>query len=154
MKYRKFILVTLYSLFIFNCFADNYPRNYSIDIIHYAFELKLSDNTDEIFGKATIQILSKTNDIRQIRLDLVNKTTERSDKGMVVESVMYNNIKVAFTHQHDALFIQLGSPAEKDKMSTVIIQYRGVPADGLRIGPTKYGDRSFFNENWPNRVSL
>jgi hypothetical protein len=59
MKYKKFILATLYSLFICNCFADNYPRNYSIDIIHYAFEIKLSDNTDEIFGKATIQILFK-----------------------------------------------------------------------------------------------
>ncbi len=27
-----------------------------------------------------------------------------------------------------------------------------MPADGLKIGPTKYGDRSFFNENWPNRA--
>jgi aminopeptidase N len=151
-KHKIFIFTTLLNFVICTCFADNYPRNYSIDIIHYAFDLKLSDNTDEILGKATIQVLFKTNDIRQIRLDLVNKTAERSGKGMVVESVMYNNVKVAFTHEQDALFIQLGAAAEKDKMNTVVIQYRGVPADGLRIGPTKYGDRSFFNENWPNRA--
>ena len=106
-------------LIVRTCFADNYPRNYAIDIIHYAFELKISDDTDEIFGKATIPVLFKTNDIRQIRLDLINKTAERSGKGMVVESVMYNNVKVEFTHQQDALFIQLGAPAEKDKISTV-----------------------------------
>jgi aminopeptidase N len=34
----------------------------------------------------------------------------------------------------------------------IIVQYIGVPADGLRIGATKFGDRSFFNENWPNRA--
>jgi aminopeptidase N len=152
MKYKILIVTTLLNFYICNCFADDYPRNYSIDIIHYAFDLKLSDNTDEIMGKATIQILFKTNDSRQVRLDLINKTKERLEKGMVVESVIYNNAKVAFTHQQDVLFIQLGGPAEKDKISTIVIQYRGVPADGLRIGPTKYGDRSFFNENWPNRA--
>jgi len=78
------------------------PRNYSIDIIRYAFELKLSDATDEITGKATTRILCKTNDIRQIRLDLINKTTERLGKGMMVESVMYNNVKVDFKHKQDA----------------------------------------------------
>jgi aminopeptidase N len=152
MKVQKIIFAALCSLIIHNCFADNYPRNYAIDIIHYAFELKLSDATDEISGRATIRILFKTSDSRQIRLDLINKTAERSGKGMLVESVRYNDVKVDFKHQQDALFIQLAAPAEKDKISTVVIQYKGVPADGLRIGPTKYGDRSFFNENWPNRA--
>ena len=152
MKIQKIIFAALCSLIIHTCFADDYPRNYAIDIIHYAFELKLSDATDEIVGRASILILCKTNDIRQIRLDLINKTAERSGKGMQVESVMYNDVKVDFKHQQDALFIQLAAPAEKDKISTVVIQYKGVPADGLRIGPTRYGDRSFFNENWPNRA--
>ena len=152
MKYKILIVTTIFNLFICKSFADDYPRNYSIDIIHYAFELKLSDNTDEILGKATIQILFKTNDSRQVRLDLINQTADRAGKGMVVESVMYNHVKVEFTHQKDVLLIQLGRAAEKDKISTVIIQYKGVPADGLRIGPTRFGDRSFFNENWPNRA--
>ncbi len=152
MGYKKFVLVALLSISINYCFADKYPRNYSVDIIHYIFELKLSDNTDEIFGKATIRILFKKADIKQIRLDLINRTELRLRKGMVVESITYNNIKVEFTHQNDELFIQLGMPAEKDKTSTVVVHYKGIPADGLRIGPTKYGDRSFFCENWPNRA--
>ena len=80
MKVQKIIFTALFSLIIHTCFADNYPRNYSIDIIHYAFELKLSDETDEISGKATIRVLFKTNDIRQVRLDLINQTAERSGK--------------------------------------------------------------------------
>jgi aminopeptidase N len=88
MKVPKIIFAALCSLIIHPCFADDYPRNYAIDIIHYAFELKLSDDTDEISGKATIRILFKTSESRQIRLDLINKTAERSGKGMLVESVI------------------------------------------------------------------
>jgi len=152
MNYKQFILAALFSITIYNCYADKYPRNYSIDIVHYAFDLTLSDNTDEILGKATIQILFKTNDIRQVRLDLINKTEKRSGKGMVVESVTCNGIKVEFTHENDALFIKLAEPAEKNKTNSFMIQYKGIPADGLKIGPTKFGDRSFFCENWPNRA--
>ena len=32
------------------------------------------------------------------------------------------------------------------------IQYRGVPADGLIIENNKYGRRTFFGDNWPNRA--
>jgi aminopeptidase N len=149
---RKFFVTTAFLVIIGNCIADEYPRNFSIDIIHYAFDLKLYDNTDEISGIASIQVYFKTGDTRQIRLDLVNKTDQRSGKGMVVESVLYDGLKTDFKHQNDELLIQLGGPAEKDKTGTLVIRYKGVPADGLKIGPTKYGDRSFFCENWPNRA--
>jgi len=152
MKYKYFALTTILSFLVSFCRADNYPRNYSIDILHYLFELKLSDNTDEIMGKASIAVLFKTNDVKQIRLDLINKNGKYLQKGMVVESVSYNNTKADFTHTNDALVIQLSAKAPKDSTITFIIQYRGVPAGGLRIGPTKYGDRSFFNENWPNNA--
>ena len=149
---RKFILLTILFPVAINCFADKYPRNYSLDIIHYSFELKLSDSTDEIQCRASISILFKANDIKQIRLDLINKTELRAGKGMLVESVSYNNSGLEFIHQNDALLIMLGGQFEKNKTYTFVIHYKGIPADGLRIGPTKYGDRSFFCENWPNRA--
>ena len=152
MNNKKIFLALFFSITVSYCFADKYPRNYSIDIIHYAFELRLSDSTDEIIGKATIRVLFKKTDILQVRLDLVNKTEQRAGKGMAVESVTYNNMNVGFIHKNDELLIQLGGPAEKDKIGQIVIEYKGVPADALRIGPTKYGDRSFFCENWPNRA--
>ena len=152
MNYKKIFLSLTFIITASYCFADKYPRNYSIDIIHYAFELRLSDSTDEIIGKASIRVLFKRADVLQVRLDLVNKTEQRAGKGMIVESVTYNNMNVDFIHKNDELLIQLGGPAEKDKIGQIVIQYKGVPADALRIGPTKYGDRSFFCENWPNRA--
>lgn len=152
MKYKYVALTTILSVLAIFCRADNYPRNYSIDILHYLFELKLSDNTDEINGKASITVLFKTNDVKQIRLDLINTNGKYLQKGMVVESVSYNNTKASFTHKNDALLIQLSGAVKKESTITFIIEYRGVPAGGLRIGPTKYGDRSFFNENWPNNA--
>lgn len=152
MKYKYVALTTILSVLAIFCRADNYPRNYSIDILHYLFELKLSDNTDEINGKASITVLFKTNDVKQIRLDLINANEKYLQKGMIVESVSYNNTKANFTHKNDALLIQLSGAVKKESTITFIIEYRGVPAGGLRIGPTKYGDRSFFNENWPNNA--
>lgn len=152
MKYKYVALTTVLSVLAIFCRADNYPRNYSIDILHYLFELKLSDNTDEIMGKASITVLFKTNDVKQIRLDLINANGKYLQKGMIVESVSYNNTNAIFTHKNDALLIQLSGAVKKESTITFTIQYRGLPAGGLRIGPTKYGDRSFFNENWPNNA--
>lgn len=148
----KFILVVIFNLATLCCFADKYPRNYFIDVIHYAFELKLSDSTDEIQGQASVSILFKSNDIKQVRLDLINKTEARLGKGMVVESVTQNNRAIEFIHQNDGLLINTGSGFVKNSTYTFVIKYKGIPADGLIIGPTKYGDRSFFCENWPNRA--
>lgn len=132
--------------------ADKYPFNYNIDILHYKFELVLSDATDEIKGTASITILFKKNDIKQFRLDLVNKTAERKNMGMEIESIMLNGESLNFTHKNDELIIQLSKPSESGNEMTFVIRYHGVAADALKIGPTKYGDRSFFTENWPNRT--
>jgi aminopeptidase N len=34
----------------------------------------------------------------------------------------------------------------------VQVDYAGIPSDGLYIKPDKYGDRTFFSDNWPNRA--
>ena len=152
MNYIKITFLLLLQVISNSIFADTYPRNYNLDIIHYEFDITLSDATDEIDGTTFITVSFKTGDTKQIRLDLINKTIERSGKGMVVESVYYENKKADFSHKNDALLIQLVTTPKKGETITFKIQYKGVPAGGLKIGPTKYGDRSFFNENWPNNA--
>ena len=34
----------------------------------------------------------------------------------------------------------------------ITIEYEGIPNEGLKIGPNKYGDRTFFSDNWPNKA--
>ena len=135
-----------------NSFADTYPRNYSIDIIHYAFDLVFSDNTDEMLGKASITIQFKKNDTKQIRLDLINQSEKWKGKGMSVQSVSYNNQPLSFTHKNDELLIQLSNTPTTDELRTIVIEYKGIPAGGMKIQPTKFGDRSFMCENWPNNA--
>ncbi len=131
--------------------ADTYPINKNIDVKHYVFNLSLSDADNEITGTTLVTVSFKEAGMKNFRLDFINKTTARKDKGMMVDAVSINNTAVGYTHENDELIISLPAPSTKNQTITFTIQYHGVPFDGLRIGATKLGDRSFFNENWPNR---
>ena len=131
--------------------ADTYPINKNIDVKHYVFNLSLSDADNEITGTTQVTLSFKEAGMKNFRLDLINKTTARKDKGMVIDAVSINKTAVNYTHENDELIISLPAPSTKNQTITFTIQYHGVPFDGLRIGATKLGDRSFFNENWPNR---
>lgn len=141
-------------LLLLPCFvlADTYPVNKNIDIQHYKFTLGLSDSADVIYGQAEITILFKKAAMQQIRLDLANKTVVRKDKGMAIDAIKVNNASIAYTHQNDEVIISLPKPSTANETIVFTIVYHGIPFDGLRIGATKFGDRSFFNENWPNRA--
>jgi aminopeptidase N len=148
---KYFFNLLLYTLPLF-AWADQYPINKSIDIKHYYFQINLSDSSNEITGNATIKLLFKQAGVNNFRLDLVNKTNEKKGKGMVVDAVVLGNQTLKFTHQNDELIIQLPQPSVLSAELEFSIQYHGIPFDGLRIGATKFGDRSFFNESWPNRA--
>ena len=150
---KIFSLFTLAALFLIPTItkADSYPINKNIDIKHYAFELSLSDNKDEIIGTTKITITFNQAGVENFRLDLINKTLDRKDKGMVVDGVSIDNIAIGYTHQNDALIINLPKASRLNQTLVFTIKYHGIPFDGLRIGATMFGDRSFFNENWPNR---
>ena len=151
---KRSIYFFLFGLWMFSPFfvkADHYPINKNIDVIHYAFNLSLSDSTNEILGSTLVTVKFKEAGMQNLRLDFVNKTALRQAKGMVVESVMMGNTQINYTHQNDELIIFLPTPSTQLQVVTFTIKYHGIPYDGLRIGATKWGDRSFFNENWPNR---
>ena len=132
-------------------FADNYPKNPNIDILHYSFSLTLSDSTDVIRTKATITFLLKKDNSNKLRLDLVNRIGGPGAKGMLVSKVESNGKALTWSHESDVLWIDLSSmKANEDQ--TVTIEYQGIPKDGMFIGPNKYGDRAFFSDNWPNRA--
>ena len=130
---KIFSLITVAALFLFPAItkADSYPINKNIDVKHYAFELSLSDNNDEIIGTTNITINFKQAGIQNFRLDLINKTLERKDKGMVVDAVSIDNIAIGFTHQNDALIINLPKASALNQTLVFTIKYHGIPFDGL-----------------------
>ncbi len=152
MKLKSLLIILFLFLGSKASFADTYPRNYAIDILHYAFDLTFSDHTDELKGIATITLQCKQKNIKQIRLDLINQADKWKGKGMTVQSVYFNHVPLNFTHKNDELLIQLNVSPEIDQPITVEITYSGIPAGGMKIQPTKFGDRSFMCENWPNNA--
>jgi aminopeptidase N len=129
---------------------DTYPRRTGIDVENYRFEITLSDDTDEIEGRATVSVRFRANGVVVLPLDLSN--VNDSGRGMRVSAVTTSDVALDYTHENDLLTIRLAEPGRAGHRIDVTVEYRGAPAAGLRIGPNKYGDRTFFSDNWPNRA--
>ena len=132
------------------CMGVQAQRNYShpsIDVLHYTFSLALNDENNMIKGEAIISVLF-LQPVSGFDLDLVKKNN--NGKGMTVTNVQENNVPVPFTQEEELIHIQ--STARPGDTVIYTIGYEGIPADGLIIDKTKYGRRSFFGDNWPNRA--
>jgi aminopeptidase N len=126
-----------------------FSQKTSVDIQHYRFEIELSDSSNNI--RAWAFITAKfTDSASGITLDLVNADT--SGKGMKVYRALENGHGISFKHERNKLVMQLASPAKAGETKTFEVLYAGVPADGLIISKNKYGERTFFADNWPDRA--
>ena len=131
---------------------DGYPKNWDIDVQHYAFALQLSDDSDSITGQATVEFRFLAPGHTAVRLDLVKRSAALEDRGMVVDRVHLRGADMAFRHEDDQIFIELEREAHAQERVQLTVEYHGIPATGLKIAPTKHGDRSFFSDNWSSRA--
>ena len=128
--------------------ADSYPRQPDVDILHYIFRLTVSDNSNEIQGEATIALRAANDDVRDVYLDLTSATNGR---GMQVSSVTTNGRSAQFVHESNRLRVSLTSLVPPRRAVSLIVTYGGVPADGLRFVNNRYGERTAFSENFPDK---
>lgn len=120
------------------------------DILHYRFELELDDAHDTIKGSAVID-LRFTENTDQFELDLVR--AGQSGKGMMIRDAGYmlqGTYRKNYEHTGDKIIFR--GTFRKGDSAEVAIVYKGIPADGLIISKNKYGNRTFFGDNWPNRA--
>lgn len=120
-----------------------------LDVQHYRFELTLSDQGNEIKGLASVSLKMKKGG-QTIDLDLVGVNSDA--QGMTVEGVTQDGKTLQFKHENDLLTVQLPAAAKANDIVRLSIQYRGEPVDGLIISKNKFGSRTFFGDNWPNRA--
>jgi aminopeptidase N len=120
-----------------------------VDVLHYKFQIELSDKYDTIRGRALITLLF-LDSAHQFSLDLVS--VKGRGKGMIADFVKENDAFLNYTHRNDRLTIKLKKPSVRAEVRTFEIRYYGIPVDGLIIATNKYGDRTFFADNWPNRA--
>ncbi len=135
---------------LFLAAQNHHIRFENFDIQHYSFEIHLNDTTDIIEGKANIKLITlKPN--KNIVLDLVGKN-KSTEKGMRVSKVLVGGEITPFSHSQNQLEINLNSETKANQQIQLEIIYTGIPADGLVISENKYGKRTFFGDNWPDRA--
>ncbi len=131
--------------------ADTYPKNPRVDVLNYIFRIELSDNSDAIQVEATVDVRYVGEGVEFLRLDLVKTSAALGNKGMTVSSVMSEDNALSFTHEGGELKIKLPLPSIRNQRTAYTITYSGLPATGLKIANNKYGDRTFFSDNWPDK---
>ncbi|MEN2282269.1 M1 family aminopeptidase [Algoriphagus sp. SE2] len=133
-------------------FADKYPKNPKIDILNYAFRIELSDETDEIKCEETIDVSYLGEGVNVLRLDLTKSSEALEGKGMTVSRVLSGGKELDYIHEGDQLKINLPEASQLNQRTSYTVIYSGIPATGLKIAKNKYGDRTFFSDNWPDKA--
>jgi aminopeptidase N len=127
---------------------EQLDRLSEIDVLHYTFDLTLLDQTDAIDGRALVR-LRLLQPMDQVALDLQSK---QNDAGMEVQSIQLDGEELEYSHQGQSLRILLPKGLTAGTNLDLQIAYQGVPQDGLIIGENRFGSRTFFGDNWPNRA--
>jgi aminopeptidase N len=130
-------------------FADTYPRQPGVDAQHYVFRVTLNDDNDEIVGETTVDLRFVPDGVTEFALDLASPA---NGKGMTVSEVTSGGVAVKYAHQADRLVITLAPAPKAGERRQFTVKYRGVPADGLHMPKNRYGERTFFSANWPDKA--
>ncbi|OSZ76879.1 hypothetical protein CAP36_10610 [Chitinophagaceae bacterium IBVUCB2] len=151
---KRVLLGCFVLLFIAPAFSQR-----SIDVLHYKYEISLSDTTDNIYGIATIYF--KANEPAEfLELDLTKingigkgmKITDLNTMEALDIRITASPLLIEYLHENDKVKIKLPKKLLPGENDTITIEYKGIPGDGLIISKNKYGNRTFFSDNWPNRA--
>ncbi len=129
---------------------NHYTRFANIDVLHYNFEIHVNDSTNQIEGKSTILIRFLRSE-KTVDIDLVS-VNGSTGKGMQVENITSKGKPVSFRHDKNDLKLTFENEFQPNDTTSFQVEYSGIPADGLIISKNKFGDRTFFGDNWPDRA--
>jgi aminopeptidase N len=122
-----------------------------IDVLHYKYEIELSDQNDTIIGNAGITFVAK-GDVKNLIVDLTNINKGKGMNVISASSAYLSRKSNDWTHNDNKLNIPIHWNLHYGDTATIYIKYKGIPSDGLIISKNKYGHRTFFADNWPNRA--
>jgi len=181
-RFGRIVLISVAMLFAMTTAlsaADTYPRQKGIRVTHYTFDISLSDASDEIVMKETVEVDLLDDGITGIDLDLCgphakgsvaafdgdpcvgrtagtgqagqpNTAATQTATGMTVTAASSQGRALTFAQKGDNVRISFAAPSRAGQQLSFTLDYHGVPATGLRIGENKYKDRSFVSNDWPN----
>lgn len=145
-------LIVLPSLLL-GMYFNTCGQRRSVDVQHYRISLTVLDNTDKITGSTDVTVRFLSN-AAVFRLDLIGP--EKADTGMTVLKVTEVPAKTSavknIPFRQNNTGVELSVNAGKGETRTYRIEYSGIPRDGLIISTNKFGNRTFFTDNWPDRA--
>lgn len=145
----KHVLLLPLTVFLTICsYADPYARQDGIDVQHYRFQVELTDSGNRVRGEAMIHILFKK-PTNRVSLDLTSANA--NGNGMKVSKVAVNSVAVSYHHTDSKLVVTLPAVVGAGETRIIEVTYSGIPEEGLVISKTKFGDRTFFADHWPDR---
>ena len=130
----KKLLSILFVCIATSLFAQNIAD--TLHVAHYDLKLDIRDfSTRNIFGQADLTVVSKINQLDNIRLDL---------QGLTVDSVRANNRTVPFQQQGNKLNISTSILSQGDTVLFSIF-YHGVPVHDARWGGFYFSGEYCYN---------
>lgn len=140
-------------LFLILCFLLTVIFSYGqrpLDVLHYKYEIELSDKSDTIRGKAMIRVRF-LKAVDAFSFDV--KSVDEKGKGLTASLLTEEGASPATAiHKDDKLTVTPSQTIKAGDERTYVISYEGVPADGLIISKNRFGQRTFFSDNWPDRA--
>jgi aminopeptidase N len=122
---------------------DDYARHPELDAQQYRIRIRIDDATDRISAATEIVFAVRAEGVREVPLDLA---------GLEVDGAEVNGRAARFTRTEEKLRVALAEAYHVGDALTVTVRYHGTPADGLYFKRNKFGDRTVFADNWPNRA--
>lgn len=123
-------------------------QNRHIDVLDYNISLTVTDSSNQIYVQENVRVLF-TENCSSFTLDLSSLSEDGT--GMKVKSVKEYSDTIEFKQSAEQLELIPNHGHTGDEMVYEIV-YSGIPKDGLVIGENKFGNRTFFGDNWPNRA--
>lgn len=122
---------------------DTYARLAWLDALEYRIRLNIPEASDEISAEAAINFALKADAPRELPLDF---------GALAVDGVTVNGRAAEFKRTEGRLLVALAGRYKVGDTLTVSVRYHGRPTDGLFFKSNKFGDRTVFADNWPNRA--
>ena len=122
---------------------DDYRRQPGLDALQYRIRVSLGDAGNEISAETEIAFAVKAENVREVTLDF---------EGLTVDSVTEQGRAAKFERGGGRLRITLGEACRPGDLLKLAVKYHGAPADGLYFKRNKFGDRTVFADNWPDRA--
>lgn len=115
----KNIILKLTVVIILTANFSTFAQNFNYDIKYHRLEFKVNPMIHYINGKITTYFVPISSNLNQISFDMVDE--------LAIDSIIYHNSKMTFSHSKDILTINLTKNIQIGMLDSICVIYQGNP---------------------------